>query len=186
VEFSAVSDFFRLCYFLCIGMLNSNSHTLTFTIPGGNRCPKHSGRTSHMPVQEQAVREAEALPAVEAAGATAEAVADGRSSDGNDDGSQEDLRRSWTSEEDELIAQLVAQHGTNWTLIGTKLKNRSGQQCCERYQNVLDPFFRQRAAWTREEDLAIVAAQHKLGNRWTAIAKLVSGRTSNAIRTHWN
>jgi hypothetical protein len=101
---------------------------------------------------------------VEAAGATAEAVADGRSSDGNNDGSQEDSRRAWTSEEDDLIAQLVAQHGSNWALIGTKLQNRSGQQCCERYKNVINPFFRNGVPWTKEEDLTIVAAQHKLGN----------------------
>ena len=135
-----------------------------------------------MPVQDEAVREAEALPAVEAAGATAEAVADGRSSDGNNDGSQEGWRRTWTSEEEDLIAQLVAQHGSNWALIGTKLQNRSGQQCCERYKNVLNPFFRNGVPWTKEEDLAIIAAQHKLGNLWTVIAQHVPGRTAKAIR----
>jgi hypothetical protein len=134
----------------------------------------------------QAVREAEALPTVEAAGATAEAVADGRSSDGNDDGSQEDSRRAWTLQEDELIAQLVAQHGTNWALIGAQLQNRSVQQCCERYRNVINPFFRNGVPWTRAEDLAIVAAQHKLANHWTAIAQHVPGRTATAICNRWN
>ena len=139
-----------------------------------------------MPVQEQAVREAEALPAVEAAGATAEAVADGRSSDGNNDGSQEGWRRTWTSEEDDLIAQLVAQHGKNWALIGTKLRDRSVQECCQRYKNVLDPFFRNGVPWTKEEDLAIVVAQQKLGNSWTAIAQHVLGRTATSIKNRWN
>jgi hypothetical protein len=33
----------------------------------------------------------------------------------------------------------VEQHITkNWSLIGTKLKNRSGKECRERYKNQLD------------------------------------------------
>ena len=93
-----------------------------------------------MPVQDKAAREAVALPAVKAAApAAAETAADESSSDGKDNGSQENSRRPWTSEEDDLIVQLVAQHGTkNWSLIGTKLKNRSGKECRERYKNQLD------------------------------------------------
>jgi hypothetical protein len=131
-------------------------------------------------------RDAEALPAVKAAGATAEAVADGRSSDGNDDGSQEKTRRPWTSEEDDLLVQLVAQHGTkNWSLICTKLKNRSRMQCRESYKTKLDPMIR-RGPWTEEEDLVIVAAQEKLGNRWTEIAQQLPGRTAQAIKNRWH
>jgi hypothetical protein len=89
------------------------------------------------------------------------------------DGGNESSRRPWSSEEDDLIVQLVAQHGTkNWSLIGSRLKNRSGKQCRERYKNQLDPII-MRGPWTEEEDRAIVAAQEKLGNRWTEISKRI-------------
>ncbi|CAL9770921.1 unnamed protein product [Musa acuminata subsp. burmannicoides] len=93
---------------------------------------------------------------------------------------------TWTSQEDDLLREHIALHGTdNWTSIAALFKDKTSRQCRRRWYTYLNSECK-KGGWSAEEDMLLCEAQKIFGNRWTEIAKVVSGRTDNAVKNRFS
>jgi hypothetical protein len=106
--------------------------------------------------------------------------------DGDKLGSTKSRSRSWLPSEDELVRALVAQHGPRkWTLIASRLKTKTQKQVYARWRDYLQPGLTTKP-WSKEEQAKLVELQAHVGNQWAVLARLMPGRSPNAIKNRFH
>ncbi|WJX52268.1 hypothetical protein P8452_38399 [Trifolium repens] len=96
-------------------------------------------------------------------------------------------RGPWTQEEDQKLTDYIHKHGYgNWRLLPMNAGlQRCGKSCRLRWTNYLRPDIK-RGRFSFEEEETIIQLHSILGNKWSAIAARLPGRTDNEIKNYWN
>ncbi|KAK1383834.1 hypothetical protein POM88_021569 [Heracleum sosnowskyi] len=113
-------------------------------------------------------------------------MGDGRAKKKNEKKYSNGVKGHWIQEEDRMLMNLVEAYGNKkWSYIARMMPGRLGKQLRERYNNHLKPGLK-KEAWIEEEDMKLIEAHEKMGNKWAEISKLLPGRSESDIKNRWN
>ena len=93
--------------------------------------------------------------------------------------------RKWTEDEDNLLRQLVQLHGKQWSIIASKMENRTASQVSSRWEKCIDPSLL-KGPFSHEEDQIVIDYVNKHGpSNWPRLAEILKVRSPKQCRERW-
>jgi hypothetical protein len=95
------------------------------------------------------------------------------------------MNAHWTPEQDQLLTQLVDEHGQDWNAIVAKMNGRTTAEIISRWQKCLSPELVKGSFLAHEDDLIIKFVQEHGETSWSEIGKVIPNRTPKQCRERW-
>ena len=101
------------------------------------------------------------------------------------------VKQSWTEEENNRLRRLIEQHGENWKFIATFFKSktlfileRNDKQLKDHYLNYLRPNLN-KGQWSIDDDLRLIELINTYGKNWKLIEETMTDRSRNQIKNRY-
>jgi hypothetical protein len=94
--------------------------------------------------------------------------------------------RRWQPEEDAKLTEAIRVLGVAWpSRVAEWVPGRTKLQCCQRWNNTLEPGIKN-GVWKPEEDAMLIEAVKRKGYNWLQVSAMVPGRTNQHCRKRWH
>eukprot|EP00796_Vickermania_ingenoplastis_P006798 gene6798-4878_t len=93
---------------------------------------------------------------------------------------------AWTNAEDQVLRAALSAGNRDWERVASNLRNKTGAQCRDRWENYLDPRLNIKEEWSVEEDTLLVELQQLFHAQWNLIAAQIAKKgAKHYIRPAW-
>ncbi len=101
---------------------------------------------------------------------------------------KEEQKAEWGPEQDTLLRDLVATHGTkDWAHVVDAFNvslprgHKTAKQCAARWEDLQDGDSSKKA-WSEQDELGMLVAHKQHKNRWADVSEALKGRSNNTIK----
>ena len=98
---------------------------------------------------------------------------------------QKKMGRNWNEQEDNMLRELIAQYGKQWSVIASHIPNRTATQIAARWEKCINPKLT-KGPFNAEEDRLIIEFVEEFGcHAWPKITSVLPHRTPKQCRERW-